>query len=93
MLHRRSIIIVLIGITATLVGLTTFDYLRRKSCVELGGTWQAVSRQCALATGETVGTGTPLLLLAGLLVGAAVGFTLFRVLLFVTGHARRMMER
>ena len=87
-MHRRSLIVVLIGILSTLGGLTTIDYLRARDCTEQAGTWLAATKKCQLAAGEIIGTGTPMIFLAGIFVAAALAFTMYRTLLFATGRAK-----
>ena len=85
---RRSVITILIGILSTLGGLTTIDYLRARSCTEQVGTWLTATKKCQLTGGEIIGTGTPMIFLAGVFVGAALAFTMYRALLFATGRAK-----
>ena len=88
-MNRQSIIVILIGAIASLCGFATIDYFRRRRCTELEGVWTAAVRECRLVSGETPGTFTLGGAVIGVLVGAAVGLTLYRAFMFATGRARR----
>ena len=88
-MNRQSIIVIIIGAIATLCGLATVDYFRRRRCGELEGTWTASLRECRLETGEAVGTLTAGSAILGVVLAVAVAFTLYRAYLFATGRVRR----
>ena len=92
-MNRQSIIVILIGAIASLSGFATVDYFRRERCAELHGTWASALRECRLATGETTGTLTAMSVVLGVAIAAAVGFTLYRAYLFVTGRAQGFASR
>lgn len=87
-MNRQSIIVILIGAIASLCGFATIDFFRRRRCRELEGVWTA-ARECQLVSGEAPGTFTIGGAVLGVLIGIAVGFTLYRAYLFATGRARR----
>lgn len=88
-MNRQSLIVIIIGAIASLSGFWTFDFFRARRCAELGGTWAAAARQCRLPTGEVPGTASIMAVLAGALVAAMLGITLYRAYIFATGRARR----
>ena len=92
-MNRQSVIIILIGAIATFAGLATTDLLRDRRCGELQGMWTAAARECVLASGNSVSTWNLTIVMAGVLVGAGVGFMLYRGYLFATGRARRLATR
>jgi hypothetical protein len=92
-MNRQSIIVILMGAIATLSGLTATDLLRKRRCGELQGIWTAATRECMLASGEAERTMTVGIALAGVVIGAGLGFTLYRAYLFATGRARRLASR
>lgn len=85
---RRSIIAMLIGVIASLVGLLVATRVRGDRCLARGGTWDDARRTCRVAggaAGETiaqVATG----FLAGALVALVAGFMLWRLYLFAIGR-------
>lgn len=86
---RQSVITILIGAIASLVGFTVIDYLRGDRCADMGGRWVATSRTCELPTGEMVGTGNLTIFTLGAVAALAVGVLLYRTMLFVTGRMKR----
>lgn len=86
---RRSIIIVLIGAIATLAGFATPALLRQRRCTGLGGAWRSGTRECLTAGGEAIEVATSSDVVIGVVVTVALGFMLFRVLLFVMGRMPR----
>ncbi len=92
-MNRQSVIVILMGAIASISGLATADFLRQRRCGELEGIWTAADRQCLLPSGEITGTLSLGIVLAGVLVAAAAGFTLYRAYLFATGRARGLASR
>jgi preprotein translocase subunit SecG len=45
-MNRRSLIQLLIGVIAAVVGLTTMVLVRQDRCLDAGGSWSAQTRVC-----------------------------------------------
>ena len=87
-MNRRSIILLLMGVIASLAGMLGAMRIRARRCASLGGTWDDVERACRVAAGapgETAGQITSAYLL-GFVLAAVVAFMLWRMFLFVTGR-------
>jgi hypothetical protein len=87
-MNRRSLILLLIGVIASLAGMLGAMRVRSGRCEALGGTWDDAARACRVpagAAGETAGQVISAYLL-GLVLALVVAFMLWRVLLFVTGR-------
>lgn len=86
-MDRRSIIVLLIGVIASLVGALTALFLEQRRCGDAGGQWNAAARQCELSSGATAGwSGTSLL--AGVVVGVLLAVFLYRAVLFFARGGR-----
>ena len=87
-MNRRSLILLLIGVIASLAGMLAATRIRTGRCAALGGRWSDVERACQVAAGapgESAGQITSAYLL-GLVIAVVVGFMLWRMFLFVTGR-------
>jgi hypothetical protein len=86
--NRRSLIVLLIGVLASLLGLLAATRLRARRCDSLGGAWDDARRSCRLPAG-VVGEST-LQTLGAYALGAAiavlVAFMLWRAYLAATGR-------
>lgn len=89
-MNRRSIIVLLIGAIAALAGFGMTALLRQRRCAAAGGEWRYETRECVTAAGERIDAAATSDVGIGLMVGLALAFMLFRVLLFVMG---RMPQR
>lgn len=87
-MNRRSLILLLIGVLASILGMLAATRIRARRCAALDGQWDEVARRCVLPAG-TAGETLPQLLTAyllGLVLAAIVAFMLWRVFLFATGR-------
>jgi len=86
--NRRSLIVLLIGVLASILGLLAATRLRARRCDSLGGTWDDARRSCHLPAG--IAGETTLQTLGSYTLGAAlavlVAFMLWRAYLAVTGR-------
>lgn len=87
--NRRSVIVLLIGVIAALTGFATTAFLRQRRCQGAGAQWRSGARECVVATGDRVDVASWSDVALGLLVALALGFMLFRVLMFVMGRGPR----
>ena len=87
-MNRRSIILMLIGVIASIVGLLTANSIRSMRCADIGGQWDTARRSCRVAAGMTgesaTQVGTAYLIAAA--VALLSGFLLYRVFLVATGR-------
>lgn len=88
-MDRRSLITILVGVLATLSGFATTAMLRQTRCADAGGQWRAAAKQCVLPSGGLVPVDRATDMLWGIGLALALGFMLFRIVLFATGRARR----
>lgn len=89
MRDRRPLINLLIGVISGLVGFAVVAWLRQRRCGELGGAWDDVARQCALATGA-IGDVSQLGDIAiGLAIAGVVAFMCFRIFQYAIGQGPR----
>ena len=86
-MNRRSIILLLIGATASFGGFAATSLLWSRRCTAAGGTWDQSVRLCRIASGESLRIGEASDILAGVFVAAVLGFMLFRVLTFTARRA------
>jgi hypothetical protein len=88
--NRRSLISLLIGVLASIVGMLAAVRIRSNRCAGMGGTWNDAQRVCAVpgGNGETAIQVVTAYLL-GVVVALVAGFMLWRVMLFVTGRGPR----
>lgn len=90
-LNRSSLASLLVGVIAALVGFYLLDMLRRNSCVDNGGSWDAVGRACTLpptvpAGAADVGLGTYALVV---LAAAFLAFMLTRLYNLAAARGRQ----
>jgi hypothetical protein len=89
--NRRSLIALLIGVLASILGLLAATRLRARRCGSLGGTWDDARRSCSLPAG--VAGDSMLQTLGSYALGAAiavlVAFMLWRAYLAATGRGPR----
>jgi hypothetical protein len=88
-MDRRSIIILLIGVIASMVGFGIPAFLRQRRCGSAGGTWDGVGRHCVASTGERIDVSVGSDVVIGALIAIALAFMLFRILLFAMGRMTR----
>ena len=80
-MNRRSIIVLLIGVLATVGGLTAATLLERDRCLDAGGRWVAAARQCWLASDVSIGFGMRSIAI-GVVVALLAAVMLYRAFLF-----------
>lgn len=88
-MNRRSIIILLIGIIASLAGLMVPTFLRERRCEGRAATWDEVTRQCSVLDGSRIDVSQGSDVVIGVVVAIALAFMLFRILLFAMGRMTR----
>ena len=87
-MNRRSLILLLIGVLASLLGMLAATRIRARRCAALDGQWDEVARRCVLppgTPGETLSQSLTAYLL-GLVIAAMIAFMLWRIFLFATGR-------
>ena len=84
---RRQLVLVVVGITATIVALVASTYLRQGACQDAGGQWIVPSETCALPPGIAEPSSVRSYLL-GALIGLLAGTMLWRVYTFASRGRR-----
>jgi hypothetical protein len=89
--NRRSLISLLIGVLASIVGLLAAVRIRSNRCSGMGGRWDDAKRLCVVPDGTAGESATQVMTsyLLGAVVALVAGFMLWRVMLFVTGRGPR----
>jgi hypothetical protein len=87
-MNRRSFIQLLIGVIASLGGLSVLTFVRQDRCLDAGGQWAAATRTCAGAAGPIdVARASDFVLALG--VGVLLAFMLYRASTFASRRASR----
>jgi hypothetical protein len=83
---RRSLVTMLIGIMAALLGLLATTWLREDACLDAGGRWLA-TRTCELPPGAEMPSSLRFYFI-GVVVGLVTALLLWRTYTFITTRAR-----
>ena len=78
--------LLLVGVIASLSGFAATALLRQRRCSAEGGVWRQ-AEGCRLPSGETIDVTMASDVVTGVVVTVALGFMLFRVLLFALRRA------
>jgi hypothetical protein len=87
--NRRSLIVMLIGVIAAVVGGLVATFIEQRRCTDAGGRWLAAARACQLEGGASSGL-TLTSLAAGVAAGVFIALFLYRAIVF---FARRGLPR
>jgi hypothetical protein len=87
-MNRRTLIQLLIGVIASLGGLSVLTLVREDRCLDAGGRWAAETRSCVSASGPLdVARATDFVI--ALAVGVLLAFMLYRASTFASSRASR----
>jgi hypothetical protein len=89
LMNRRGIILMLIGVIASIAGFATSAFLAQRRCIGAGGRWEQVTRICRLESGDAISVGSFSHVVTGVLVGVVLAFMLYRVQQLAMGRMSR----
>ena len=84
---RRQVVLVVVGVTASIVALVASTYLRQGACQDAGGQWVVSTETCTLPLGVAVPSPIRAYLL-GAVIGLLAGTMLWRVYTFASQGRR-----
>ena len=87
-MNRRTLIPIIIGAAAAIVGLMSIPWLRQGRCVEAHATWVSASQACMSASGP-VDVARSYDMIIGLVVGLALAFMMHRASTFAASRRVR----
>jgi hypothetical protein len=88
-MNRRSLLQLIIGVAAAIVGLMSVPWLRQGRCVDANATWVPASQSC-MSSGGPLDVSRPYDYMIGLVIGLALVFMMHRASTFA---ARRRVRK